>query len=52
MTFVVHFNLEASQDVETAFAWYERLRSGLGDEFVRSVAAGSESLSDNLVDTQ
>ena len=44
MTFVVHFNPEASQDIETAFAWYERLRSGLGDEFVRSVAAGSESL--------
>ena len=45
MTFAVHFNPEASQDIEAAFAWYERLRSGLGDEFVRSVAAGSESLS-------
>ena len=44
MTFIVKFNPEASQDIETAFAWYERLRSGLGDEFVRSVAAGIESL--------
>jgi plasmid stabilization system protein ParE len=43
--FDVHFNPEASQDVEAAFAWYERLRSGLGDAFVRSVAAGAENLS-------
>jgi len=47
LTFIVHFNPEASQDVEAAFAWYERLRSGLGDAFVRSVAAGSENLSRN-----
>jgi plasmid stabilization system protein ParE len=47
LTFIVQFNPEASQDVEAAFAWYERLRSGLGDAFVRSVAAGSENLSRN-----
>lgn len=44
MTHSVRFTPAATQEVEAAFAWYERLRSGLGDEFVRSVAASAESL--------
>ena len=45
--YTVRFDASASADVEAGFAWYERLRSGLGDEFVRSVAAGAESLERN-----
>lgn len=33
----VRFRLEAAADVETARAWYDEQRSGLGDEFVEAL---------------
>ena len=47
MTYTVCFNPAATLEVDAAFARYEQLRSGLGDGFVRSVAACAESLERN-----
>jgi plasmid stabilization system protein ParE len=35
---------EAEQDIEEAFGWYERQRTGLGEEFLSSVDACIEAI--------
>lgn len=35
----LRFRLEAAEDVDAAKAWYEEQRSGLGDDFVASLEA-------------
>jgi plasmid stabilization system protein ParE len=35
----VSFTAEASDDVTSAYAWYEEREIGLGEEFLRSIAA-------------
>lgn len=35
---------EAEQDITEAYAWYERRRAGLGEEFLSSVDACMESI--------
>ena len=47
MNFSVEFEASAKNDLVTAFTWYESKQSGLGDEFLRSVAAVEESLERN-----
>jgi toxin ParE1/3/4 len=44
VTFAVLFEANAKDDLLEAFKWYEARQSGLGDEFLRSVAAVEESL--------
>ena len=47
MTFTVQFEASAKNDLLAAFEWYEARQSGLGDEFLRSIAAIEESLARN-----
>jgi toxin ParE1/3/4 len=44
VTFTVQFEASAKNDLVAAFEWYEARQSGLGDEFLRSIAAVEESL--------
>ena len=44
MKFTVEFEASAKNDLLAAFEWYEARQSGLGEEFLRSVAAVEESL--------
>ncbi|MBS77422.1 type II toxin-antitoxin system RelE/ParE family toxin [Variovorax sp. Varisp41] len=44
MSFEVRFEAPAQDDLRTAFEWYEVRQTGLGTEFLRSVAAASELL--------
>mgnify|MGYP003617632414 FL=1 len=44
MTFHVRFEASAESDLRAAFVWYEARQSGLGEEFLRSVAAVEEAL--------
>ena len=39
MSFSVKFERSASHDLIVAFDWYETKQAGLGEEFLRSVAA-------------
>jgi plasmid stabilization system protein ParE len=45
--FTVIFEASARNDLLAAFEWYEARQSGLGEEFLRSVAAVEESLARN-----
>ena len=47
MSFRVRFEAPARKDVVAAFEWYQARQSGLGDEFLRSVAAVEEALGRN-----
>lgn len=40
MTRQVIVRPEAAGDIEDAYSWYERARTGLGDEFLAAVRAG------------
>jgi plasmid stabilization system protein ParE len=44
VTYQVRLEAPAAHDIETAFEWYEARRSGLGAEFLASVAAAAETL--------
>jgi toxin ParE1/3/4 len=44
VSFRVVFEAPAIRDVEAAFEWYEARRSGLGAEFVGTVATVAETL--------
>jgi hypothetical protein len=44
VTFEVVFESPASQEVKVAFEWYESRKSGLGSEFLRSVALARDLL--------
>jgi plasmid stabilization system protein ParE len=39
----IRFLTAAATDIETAFAWYEAQRPGLGHEFLRAVRAAVDS---------
>ena len=45
MTFKVSFELAAAHDVETAFQNYELRHTGLGADFLRTVATATDMLS-------
>lgn len=47
MKFAVVFEASAKDDLLAAFHWYEARQSGLGEEFLRSVAAVEEALARN-----
>jgi toxin ParE1/3/4 len=47
VTYKVQFEADAKNDLQSAFKWYEERQSGLGAEFLRSVAAVEESLARN-----
>lgn len=47
MKFAVVFEASARDDLLAAFGWYEARQSGLGEEFLRSVAAVEEALARN-----
>ena len=47
MKFAVVFEASARDDLLAAFRWYEARQSGLGEEFLRSVAAVEEALTRN-----
>jgi plasmid stabilization system protein ParE len=47
VTFTVQFEVGAKNDLLAAFEWYEARQSGLGDEFLRSIAAVEEALARN-----
>jgi len=44
VTFIVDFEAPAQHDLRLAFEWYESRQTGLGAEFLRSVAEASERL--------
>lgn len=44
MIYKVRFKRFARNDIERAFAWYEKQSEGLGTEFLRSVSVGTSQL--------
>lgn len=44
MSYKVRFKRSARNDIERAFAWYERQSEGLGTEFLRAVSVGTSQL--------
>ena len=44
MTRSVEFQPAARQEIQQAFAWYEMQRTGLGAEFLRTVATARDEL--------
>ncbi len=47
MKYLVEFEVSAQHDLAAAFEWYESKQSGLGNEFLRCVAAVEETLTRN-----
>lgn len=45
MGFELRFSDEAADDVAEAYAWYQRQRVGLGEEFLTCVEAATQRLS-------
>jgi toxin ParE1/3/4 len=44
VSFKVSIEPQAAQEIETAFAWYETKNAGLGNTFLKTVAAATERL--------
>ncbi|MBE7169517.1 MAG: type II toxin-antitoxin system RelE/ParE family toxin [Williamsia sp.] len=47
MSYRIRLQLEAIDDIQSAYAWYERQRAGLGDEFVRELEICYDKLSEH-----
>jgi plasmid stabilization system protein ParE len=47
MTLPIDFRLEAVDEVDAAYAWYEEQRAGLGEEFLAAFLAQLERIQEN-----